>query len=151
MVEVSWGAVRVQLPWRTGERPASLALRAAFAMGGYPVDPLGRPLGGPKIHLDGAPMPHDAAIEPGAYELVVVAAEVRRVEVTALTDPPLRFQTLVSTAIPIGWVVGGLVRLSALPPGDWAALVDGEPVDGDRLAIDVLGKTAALTIGTSRG
>lgn len=149
-MDVTWGSVRVSLPWRTGERPASLALRAAFAMGGYPVDPLGRPLGGPQIHRDGAPMPPEATIEPGEYDLVVVAAEVRRVEINVRIDPPLRFQTLVSTAIPIGWVVGGLVRLSALPPGDWAALQDGVPVDGDRLAIDVLGNGASLTIGSSR-
>ncbi|MEZ4234759.1 MAG: hypothetical protein R3F59_01060 [Myxococcota bacterium] len=150
MVDVSWSGVRVSLPWRTGERAPSLALRAAFAMGGYPVDPLGRPLGGPRICADGAPLPPDAVIEPGAYELEVVAAEVRRVDVQVRTDPPLRFQTLVSTAIPIGWVVGGLVRLAALPPGEWAALEGDAPVDGDRLALEVLGGGAELVIGPAR-
>jgi hypothetical protein len=150
-VYVAEGPRKVQLPWRAEEATWALALRAAFALGGLPIDSSGRIVGGWRAV---GPSPAGATVEPGAWELVFVPQEERMLEIRVVSEPseptgspevPIRLRTPVALVVPTGWVVAGLVRWLGLPPVDWAVWTDG-PVDDEQLLCDAIGTATTLEL-----
>lgn len=146
-VEVTLGKRVERVSWRPEETTAAFALRAAAELGGWPVDPSGRLLGGFRATAGGSPLDPGATVSASApITLEWVPAETRLVEVVVKQSPEIRFRTPLSLALPVRWMVAGVRQWLELPTGDWVLMVDGAEVDGDRLLADALGGQARVVL-----
>lgn len=134
LVSVSRGSRSARLSVREGERAASLAMRAAMALGGLPTDPSGRLIGTFRLVADGQGVQGTATVAelgPGPFQLELVRGESRQLSIVVMSEPQRGMRTPVQLSVPASWLAAGLADSLMLPEGDWAFYIHGRRVPGD--------------------
>lgn len=119
---------------------AQTAGRLVGVLAPLPLGTEGRLSGWYRLGPESGPLPGDMRVGEVPADMplhlhfvenrsVVMAVEVR-------TPVPVRMRLPLGTAVPLASVVDALTRLLQLPPGDWAASLDGLPLDGAAILAD---------------